>query len=195
MLRLIRLFGKLLLALVAAGIAFAILLLLNSGWQLALVKELLARDPVRKWQIESVEVGLASLRASRVFVLEDGVGAEIASLEVRGPLWKSPLTRVIEIDSGTVTGLRLDLGAVRPGLLTSSDYNQFLDRVATDAAFWQERLGLVLQKLAAAGWNTRMRDVNLNGEVWMPGNRLIPVHWRIVEADSRAPGGIRLEPL
>jgi len=195
MFRLLRLFFKLLLALVAVGLTFGILLLLNPDWQQAGVEKLLARDPVRKWQIESVDMGLTRLRATQVFVLEDPVGAEIANFEVQGPLWKSLVTRLIEIDSGAVTGLRLDLGRVRPGVLTSSDYNQFLDRVANDAAFWQERLGLVLQKLASAGWDVRLRDLELRGEVWMPGNRLIPVNWRVIEADSRAPGQIRLAPL
>ncbi|NDV62775.1 hypothetical protein G0Q06_09960 [Puniceicoccales bacterium CK1056] len=155
------------------------------SWQKAAVEEVLSHDQARRWQIGTVGLGPVRVEASDIFVLEGPVGIEVASLQVDGPFWLSPASGVIEIESGHIKGFNLDASRLRVGDLTSEDWQTFLKRISTDASFWEERTGLVLQKLAATGWDVSMTEVLLEGSVLMPGNTVVPVSMKIIQADSR----------
>lgn len=190
--RIFKLCINFLMALIAVGITFAVLLWINPEWQRRLAEEVLSGDPVRQWQIGELALGMNGARIGGVFVLDGKAGVELTSAVVRGPLWKTPFTRRLEIESGEVSGLFIDVSQIRVGDLTSSDYQALLERVSGDATFWRERLGLVMSKMAAAGWQSNLRNVDVRGQVMMPGGRLIPLNLRIIEADSRQPPAIQV---
>lgn len=194
--RVIKFLAKLLVALVAVVLTFGILFFLMPRWQKAAVDELLSHDPARQWQVGTVRMSPFKLEATDVFMLENPVGAEIATIELNGPFWMSPISGVIGIESGRITGFMVDASQLRVGDLTSEDWQSFLARVSSDVGFWEERVELVLRKLAATGWAVSMTEVRIEGQVLMPGNTLIPVSMRIVQADSRSNGRarVKLEP-
>jgi hypothetical protein len=183
--RVLKFLAKLLIALLAVVVTFAILFFLMPGWQKAAVEEVLSHDQARRWQIGTVGLGPVRVEASDVFVLEGPVGIEIGRIVADGPFWLSPFSGVIEIESGRIQGFNLDASRLRVGDLTSEDWQSFLKRISTDASFWEERTGLVLDKLAATGWEVSMTEVLLEGSVLMPGNTLVPVSMKIIQADSR----------
>ena len=178
--------AKLFIAILAVALTFVILFFLVPSWQKAAVEEALSHDQARRWQIGTVGLGPLRVEASDIFVLEGPVGIEVESLHVEGPFWLSPVSGVIEIESGRIRGFNLDASRLRVGDLTSEDWQTFLKRISTDASFWEERTGLVLQKLAATGWDVAMTEVLLEGSVLMPGNTVVPVTMKIIQADSRS---------
>jgi hypothetical protein len=101
---------------------------------------------------------------------------------------------VLEIHSGEISGLSIDLSDLRIGDPTSSDYQKLLKRVSSDPGFWEERFGLLLGKVAVNGIQVRISDLEVGGRVLMPGDQLVPVRWTIVNADSAAPRLIRIVP-
>lgn len=187
---------KLLVNLVLAGIAvvltFGILFLLNSGWQKTAVESLLAQDTGRDWQLESFSVGPGSVEVGGLFMLDDQVGVELGTLQLEGPFWRAPLSRLVQVRSGQIGGLFVDLSKLRVGDVTSEDWQDFLRRAEGDPQLWEERLGLVLSKLAESGWDVRLEGVTVAGDVLLPGGALIPVNWEVVEADSRDVGAVDL---
>jgi hypothetical protein len=195
LMRLIKLLLNLLLALLAVGITFGILVYLKPGWQKALLEEALKRDTARQWQVGEVRLGPRNVYARDVFVLDGPSGIEVGQLSLSGPFWRAPLTGVISVTGGAISGLLVDVSQVAVGDLTASDWQDFLRDLEDDLDFWEERIGLVLHKVAASNWDVVLRDVELRGQILMPGNRLIPVSWRIIEADSRSPDAVQIEPL
>jgi hypothetical protein len=193
--RLIKLILNLFLAALAVALTLVVVFLLTPVWQKAVLEETLGKDPARRWQVGEVLIRPAHVEVEGLYILEGNMGAEIRVVEMSGPFWKAPFTRLLEIESGRVTGIEADLSAVRVGDLTSEDYQSFLGRVTDDRDFWKERIGLVLSKFAASGLDVQLRDVELSGRIVMPGGHVIPVRWRILEADSAAPRMIRIEPL
>ena len=129
-----------------------------------------------------------------VFVLDGAVGAEVKFARITGPFWKLPLSGIVEIDSGELMGLEVDLSGIRVGDPTAEDYQDLLHRISTDHKFWQERVGLVLSKFTASGMKVHLRNVLLTGKVLMPGDKVVPLRWFILEADSDAPRLIKVSP-
>jgi hypothetical protein len=193
--RAFRFLAKLFIALLAVLLTFVILFFLIPSWQKAVVEEVLAQDPARQWQVGTIGLGPVRVQATEIYVLEGPVGVEVGSLEADGPFWMSPISGVIEVESGHIKGFSVDASQLRVGDLTSEDWQTFLKRISTDAGFWEERTGLVLQKLAASGWDVSMTDVILEGTVLMPGNTVIPITMKIIEADSRTRGNPRIRLL
>lgn len=191
----LKFFGKIAVALIAVALTFLVIFLLTPGWQQSVVEEILDRDPARKWQVGSVAIGLTHVRAEEVFMLEGPVGVEMGGLHLKGPLWAGLLSGLFEINSGEVSDLYVDVSQLQVGDLTSQDWQGFLSRISGDLAFWEERVGLVLSKLAATGWHARIEDLEVSGQALMPGNRMVPVRFVILEADSREPGQVRLREL
>ncbi len=192
--RSLKLILNLLLALVAVALTLLILFFITPSWQKSALEGVLARDTARQWQVGSVNLQPGSLEMEQVFVLDGSVGAEVKFLELDGPFWMAPFTQTVQIDSGSVVGLDLDVSQVPVGDPTSVDYQAFLHRVSTDEAFWKERIGLVLSKLSATGLHIRVRDLDISGQVRMPGKEVVPVRWTIIQADSSAPRLTRIRP-
>jgi hypothetical protein len=192
--RLLKFLLNLIMALMAVGLTLLILFFLNPSWQKSVVENVLAQDSARQWQLGSVRVQPSGLEVEKIFVLDGSVGAEAQFLRLMGPFWKFPLDGVLEISSGEVAGLNVDLSRIRIGDPTSEDYQNFLGRVSGDQEFWEERVALVLSKFSAAGIKLRIRDLQLGGKVLMRGNKVVPVRWMILEADSHAPRMIRMKP-
>jgi hypothetical protein len=191
--RLIKVLINVVLAILAVTLTLGVLFFMNPSWQKSLLENFLAKDPVRQWQVGSVHILPTKVEVLELFVLEGTAGAGIRILEMNGPFWKMPLTGVAEVESGRVSGLQADLSRMSVGDLTSEDYQSFLSRVSGDEEFWKERLSLVLSKLSSAGLRLKLRDVEVSGELIMPGDHVIPVNWLILEADSDAPRLIRLK--
>ena len=187
--RVLKFLAKLIVAFLAVALTFGILFFLMPAWQKAAIEEALSHDQDRRWQISSVEMGPTRIEANGLYVLDGLVGLEIGRLEAKGPFWFSPISGVIEIESGRIQGFNLDASRLRVGDLTSKDWQSFLKRISTDADFWEQRAGVLLQKLSATGWEFSMTDVLLEGSVLMPGETLVPVTMKIIQADSR--GGIQ----
>ena len=193
--RFIKILFNLGLALVAVFLTLVVIFLLTPAWQKAVTEDLLARDSARRWQLDSIHIRPAWVEAQGIYVLEGPIGAEVRLIEMTGPLWKLPFTGTLDVESGRLSGLEADLSQLRVGDLTSEDYQTFLGRVSGDPDFWKERIGLVMSKISAAGLELKLRDVEITGRVTMPGGHVVPVRWRIVEADSTAPRLTRVEPL
>jgi hypothetical protein len=192
--KLLKFLLNLTMALIAVCLTLGILFLLKPSWQKSALDELLKKDDTRSWRVETVRIQPASIEVENIFILDGDVGAEIKFARVAGPIWKFPLTGHLDIRSGELTGLNLDLSKVRVGDPTSEDYQTLLRRVSLDPDFWEERVGLVLSKLSAMGIKVRIKDMQLGGMVLMPGDKVVPVRWMIAEADSDAPRLIRVEP-
>lgn len=182
------------MALVAVGLTLVILFFINPAWQKSVVDRILEEDTSRQWQVGAVHVRPTEVELEQVFVLDGSIGAEVKYARISGPLWKLPLAGVLEVDSGEISGLVLDLGNVKVGDPTAEDYQNLLKRVSGDPEFWQERVGLVLSKFAASGLRVNVRNLQVGGLVLMPGGKVIPVRWFIVEADSAAPRLIKVTP-
>ena len=193
MIKLIKFVFNLVLALVAVALTLVIIFFLTPSWQKGAVERILEGDAARQWQVGALRLQPLGVEAEGLFVLDGAVGAEVRFLEMDGPLWKVPFTGKLEIESGTIAGIDMDLTQVRVGDLTSEDYQGFLQRVAGDPAFWEERVGLVLSKLSAAGLEVHLQDVKVTGMLRMPGDAVVPVNWVILEADSHAPRMIKVE--
>jgi hypothetical protein len=195
MVRIIKVLATVMLALMAVGITFVVLFFMLPSWQKAVVDNTLAADGERQWQLGSIQLSPSGITAGDVFVLDQGVGLEIGHLEFNGPFWKAPLQGRLEVNSGRIEGLFLDVSTVQVGDLTSSDWQGFVERVSGDEAFWKERLGLVLQKVSSTGLEAHLTDITFEGQALLPGETLIPIRWHIIEADSRDPASVELEPL
>lgn len=193
--RLLKFFLNLVLALTAVAVTLLVVFFLNPEWQKAAVERALEEDTARRWQVESVKILPFSFEAAGLFVLEDPLGAEIRFAQVSGPFWKTPFTGVIEVEEGSISGLAIDLTGLEVGDLTSSDWRSFLDRIRSDKAFWEDRVGLVMSKFPSTGLDLRVRNLRVDGVVLLPGNEQVPVEWLIVEADSRDSSQVRLEAL
>lgn len=193
--RILKLLFNLILAFLAVGITFAVIFFFNAGWQQSAVERLMAADPQRQWQVESVRLSPTEIHLGGLFVLDRSVGAEVDTVLLKGPFWSSPLRQEVKVTGGLLSGIFLDLSEVKVGDLTSSDWQEFVQRVANDEAFWEERVDLVLSKFAATGWEIRIEDVEVRGETLLPGGMMVPLQWRIVEAGSAEDDVIDLEPL
>lgn len=187
--------GKILIALLAVGLTFAILLYLTPSWQKSLAMEFLSRDTERRWQVEDIRLGPNGLQMAGAFVLQDKLGAEIQFLEIKGPLWTAPFSRQVRVESGEVRGVLLDLSQVQLGDTTSTDWQSFVSRVSDDMAFWKERLGLLLRKAEAQGWRVDLEDVSISGEILMPGQRVVPLRLHVLTANSQAPDQVEVQLL
>lgn len=192
--RVIKLFLNLVLASIAVGLTLLVVFLITPSWQKLFVEETLSRDTVRRWQVGSVNIHPTGVELENVYVLDGPVGAEIKYIQWEGPLWKMLLSQSLEIRSGSITGLDMDVSQIRVGDLTSDDYQAFLKRVSGDVDFWKERIGLVLSKLSAMGMDVRIENLRISGSVLMPGDKVVPVRWTVISADSRSPRLIRIEP-
>jgi hypothetical protein len=195
MMRLFKFLTRLLLAFLAVGLTFGIIFFLTPSWQQSVVSDILAKDTERRWQVEEIKLTPFSVEGAGIFMLQTPIGAEIKRLNVSGPIWQVPFTRRIVIDSGEVSGLLLDVNQVRVGDTTSSDWQSFLERVSEDPAFWEERLGLVLAKVSALGWDLSLENVVITGQVLMPGDRIIPLRLLVLEADSERPEQVNVQHL
>lgn len=195
MTRLFKFFIRLILALLAVGLTFVIIFLMVPSWQKATVEKILARDTARKWQVESIQLGPTGVEATGVMMLDGPVGAEVNIARLEGPFWKIPFNGRIEISSGEVAGFFVDVSQIRVGDLTSEDWQSFLETVSSDADFWEERVGLILQKLSASGYNLYLRNLSIRGDVLMPGQRLIPISIYIIEADSEKASKVNIRTL
>ena len=186
---------KLLGALVAVALTFFIIFLMNPSWQKGVVETALKQDTSRQWQVGEVMLNPVHVSMVDLYMLEGAMGAGIRDIQLRGPFWMAPMTGRIEVESGILDELSMDLSRIPVGNLTSEDWQSFLSTVSTDISFWEERVDLVLQKLAAGGWDYVIKDVIVAGAILLPGQSLIPVRFRILEADSREPGHVRIEAL
>lgn len=193
--RLFKFVLNLILALVAVVLTLLILFSLNPSWQKAAVEEVMARDTERKWQVETVSIGAEQLLFEELFMLEGEVGAEVDLVQIKGPLWKAPFTGLLEIESGIVSGLEVDLSQVRIGDRSAADYQVFLQNLGTNEDFWKGRIQLVMGKFAASGFDLHIRNTEISGRFLMPGNKIVHVDWMIVDAHSDAPGLIKIKPL
>ncbi len=193
--RLLKFLINLILALVAVGLTLIVLFFVTPSWQKSAVEQALTRDTARKWQIGSINIQPAAVEVENIYVLDGQVGAEMKYIQFDAPLWKLALTGELDIESGSVIGLDLDVSKVKVGDLTSEDYQGFLRRVSSDLDFWKERVALILSKFAASGVKIHLRNVEINGRVLMPGEKSIPVRWVIVDADSQMPRLIKLAPI
>lgn len=192
--RLFKLFFNLILAGIAVALTLGILLFLNPSWQKAAVEEVLARDTARKWQVEKVAIHPAQIELEEVFMLEGEVGAEAKLIQVNGPLWKAPFTGLVEVESGLVDGLEVDLSQVRVADASAKDYQLFIRNLSGNEEFWKGRIALVLGKFSATGFDLHIRNTQLSGRVLMPGNKIVRVNWIIVDAHSDAPRMIQIKP-
>lgn len=195
MMRLFKFLTRLLLAFLAVGLTFGIIFFLTPSWQQSVVSDILDQDTERRWQVEEIKLAPFSVEGAGIFMLQSPIGAEISRLNLSGPVWQVPFTRRIVIDSGEVSGLLLDVNQVRVGDTTSSDWQSFLERVSEDPAFWEERLGLVLAKVSALGWDLSLENVVITGQVLMPGDRIIPLRLLVLEADSERPEQVNVQHL
>lgn len=193
--RILKFLTRLFLAFLAVGLTFGIIFFLTPSWQQSVVSDILAKDTDRRWQVGKINLSPFNVEAAGLYMLQPPIGAEIPHLELSGPVWQVPFTRRIVITSGEISGLVLDVNQVRVGDTTSSDWQSFLDRVSGDPAFWEERLGLVLAKVSAMGWGLNMENVVMTGQVLMPGDRIIPLRLLVIEADTEAPGNIKVQHL
>ncbi len=193
--RILKFFFNVILALLAVGITFLVIFFLRPGWQQAALERLMEADPQRQWQVESVDLSPGQVLLEGLFVLDGPVGLEVEKLQLEGPFWSIPLRRQLSVKTGDLTGIFLDLSEVKVGDLTSRDWQEFVQRVAEDEDFWEERVDLVLSKASAVGLDIRLENVEVSGEALLPGGLMVPVRWRIVEADSGENGVTKLEPL
>jgi hypothetical protein len=163
MMRLFSFLFKLLAALVAVALTFFILFLMTPSWQKGVVETALERDTSRQWQVGEVMLNPVHVSMADLYMLQGAMGAGIRDIELRGPFWMAPLTGRIEVESGILDALSMDLSQLPVGDLTSEDWQSFLSTVSTDISFWEERVDLVLQKLAASGWVYVIKDVSVAG--------------------------------
>ncbi|MEX0332727.1 MAG: hypothetical protein AB3N64_15030 [Puniceicoccaceae bacterium] len=180
------------MAIVAVGLTLIILFFVTPSWQKSAVEKVLEEDSTRQWQVGSVHVRPMVVEVEEAFVLDESVGVEVKYARISGPLWKLPFTGRLEVDSGEISGLVLDLGKIKVGDPTAEDYQDLLKRVSGDPEFWEERVGLVLSKFSASGLRLHVRNLQIGGMVLMPGGKVIPVRWFIIEADSDAPRLIKV---
>lgn len=191
--KMIKLLVNLVLAGIAVAITFGVLFLMNGGWQKKAVEALMERDAGRDWQVESVSVGLNHVEMGGLFVLDRRVGVEVGSLEVEGPFWRAPLEQVVQIRRGEIRGVFVDLSEWDAGEGQAEDWANFLERARTDPQVWEERLGGLLAGSAGRGWEVQLENVLVQGEVLLPGGALVPMHWKVVRADSGEPGAVEME--
>ncbi len=192
---LFRFLVRLILALAAVVLTFAILLFLIPSWQRAVVERALPERSGEQWQVGRIGFTPTEINAGDIFVLQDGAGLEIGDLTLAGPFWKSPFAGVLEITSGEISGVFIDVSTISVGDLTSSDWRSFVERISGDTAFWEERIGLVLSKVAERGWNLSVEDVSIRGQALLPGERMVPLNLHLIEADSRQPQEVSMETL
>ena len=192
---LFRFLVQLVLALCAVALTFVILLFLIPSWQKAVVDRVLPQEAGEEWQIGRIGLGPTKISAGEIFVLQDGAGLEIRELTLSGPFWKSPFAGVLEITSGEISGVFIDVSTLSVGDLRSSDWRSFVDRISGDTAFWEERIGLILSKVAESGWNLALTDVSIRGQALLPGERMVPLNLHLIEADSREPQAVRIEEI
>ena len=142
--RLLKFLVNVVLALVAVGLTLTVIFFITPSWQKRAVEEALARDTVRSWQLDSVNIKPQTAEVENLFVLDGDVGAGVRFAQIDGPLWKFALFGELDVRSGSIIGLSLDVSKVKIGDLSSRTYQDFLQRVSGDAEFWKERVGLVL---------------------------------------------------
>lgn len=191
--KMIKLLVNLVLAGIAVGITFGVLFLMNGGWQKKAVEALMERDAGRDWQVESVSMGLNHVELGGLFMLDRQVGVEVGRLSVEGPLWRAPLDQVVKIRQGEVRGLFVDLSKWEAGEAGAEEWASLLERARTDPEVWEERLGRLLEESAGRGWEVRLENVWLEGEILLPGGALVPMNWKVVRADSGDPGAVEVE--
>jgi hypothetical protein len=191
----IRILMTLIGALVAVVLTLIIIFLYNPSWQRALFESILESDRARAWQLGQISLSPGRLELREVFVLSDQVGVEVKRVQVEGALWAGLWKRSLEIKSGEVEGLYLDLTKIGVGGRNSEDWASFVQRLEGDPQLWKDRLALVLSRVEANGWSVRLEQLQIAGGVLLPGERYIPVNVRIEEADSAAPGEMVVEIL
>lgn len=193
--RLLKFLLNLILALVAVCLTFLVVFFLTPSWQKRAVEEVFSWDSTRSWQLDAVQIKPHTVEVENLYLLDGDVGAEVKFAQLDGPLWKLPILGELDVQSGSVIGLSLDVSNVKIGDLRSRTYQDFLQRVSADAEFWKERVALVMSKLSAHGLRVQLHNVQINGHVIMPGQTVIPVRWVIVQADSQDLQSIELVPL
>ena len=195
MTRFIKILLNLLLASIVAGLTLIIVFFMAPAWQKHLLEKAMARDTGRQWQVGKVSIQPFSIDLGDVYVIDGSVGAGARHIHASGPFWKMVLFGELEVENGSVLGLDMDLSKIQVGDQTSEDYQAFLGRLTTDTQLWEERIGLLISKASAEGFSVDIKDTTINGTLLMPGERIVPVNWRVVEADSDNLENIRVEPI
>jgi hypothetical protein len=179
-------------AFVAVLVTLVILFFLNTSWQRALIAEILESDTARQWDLGQFSLSPRHIELTDVYVLSDEFGLEMKRLQFEGISWAGLLKRSLEIESGAVEGLYLDLTKVQVGGRTSEDWQSFVRRLNEDPQLWKDRMSIGLSRIDARGWRLRLQDIQISGGVLLPGEQLIPVRIQVEEADSKFPEDILL---
>lgn len=188
----IRILLTLMGACVAVLVTLLIIFLYTPAWQRALVETVLKSDGARAWQLGQIQLSPGHIELSEVFILGDQFGAEVKQVRIDGAFWAGLWRRSVEIESGEVAGLYLDLSKLGVGR-HSEDWAAFVERLGSDPELWRERLTLLMSRIEAHGWHLKMEEIDIAGGVLLPGGRYVPINLRVLEADSRTPAEAVLE--
>lgn len=184
--KLVRMLLTLFGAMVAVLVTLLILFLYTPSWQRGLLESVLQSDRARAWQLGQIHLSPWRAEVSDLFILGDQFGAEVKQVRVEGALWAELWRRSLNIETGEIQGLYLDLTKMNVGR-SSDDWMAFVDRLEKDPELWRDRLVLLMSRIEARGWHLRMEDIKINGGVLLPGERYVPIQIRILEADSTSP--------
>lgn len=179
-------------AFVAVMVTLLVIFLYTPAWQRALVEAVLQSDRARGWQLGQIHLSPGRVELRDVYVLGDPFGAEVKQVRIEGAFWAGLWRRSLEIESGEVIGLYVDLTKLGVGR-HSEDWVAFVDRLGSDPELWRDRLTLLMSRVEAHGWHLKVEDMEIAGGVLLPGDRYVPIHLRVVEADSKEPQAAVLE--
>lgn len=180
------------LAVLATALTLGILFFLIPAWQESALRSLLAKDPDNRWQVDSFRLQPGGVQAGGVFLLRSSLAASVDRADLRGPLWKTPLSRNLSITSGEVEGLTVDLTKLPMHELALGGWFNLFRSAEEQARFYESKIAEVLIYLHHTPVAVKLKNVRLRGQILLPGGVSRELDWQIRRLDTRPGGGVEL---
>lgn len=182
---LLKIFFNLLLAAVAVLLTLTVLFFFMPGWQQAAVDRALAEDPNGTWQVKGVHLQPTRMTADKVFYLGNGFGVELGPVELIPDPMDSIFSGVLQLRSGKIESLFIDLSQMDLSHLTAGEEGEGLfERAAQDPEFIESRVKLALARLRAQGIRVQIYNLLVEGSILFPDASYVPIIWHILNADN-----------
>lgn len=185
-----------LFALLALVLTAVLVLYFKRDWQRELLDAALEARTGLQWQFGEAYFERADrFRGSSVFALKGSEGVELRSVELDFDLGRSWSGDWIAVESGVLEGVSLDLSGISSSLLGLSP--EILRQAMPSEEQTIEAVKILaeeaVRRIGEAGYQLEIEDLEVEGAISLPFNRLLQYSLTLHYANSRQADQSRLE--
>lgn len=194
--RILRFLFTLLFAVVGVVLTVGIVLQFNPGWQRDLIEASLEERTGMEWSMEEAYFSFpAEFRATELFALQGGEGIQAAQVTLHLDVGRSLSAGRRVIAEGEIRRLFLDLSSAPPDAIgfTSGQLAHGMPSRDETLQAVSDLTELALFRVEAAGLSLECNDLEVQGQVLLPGNRRLDFGVLIRHALTEDPASMRVE--